>query len=135
MIKYDNVDDFVRNVNQLAHLLTLTPRQVVKPSGVELQVTARLETPRFYHVREPVSSEYPMVMGQLGPFKVCIDPNCRHAKMSPSREFLRVQHAELCYELTEWMREFFGYAYPIYVYEDRAVMHPEAFLELQRRLY
>jgi hypothetical protein len=134
MIKYENVDDFVRNIHKLATLATVETKTVAVAGGIDMQITAGYKIPRLQPVEQPGKFEYPMDVGQLGPFRVCVDINCCHAKMSPSREFLRVQHAELSYSLTEWMRDFFGLVYPIYVYEDRVVMHPKAYIELQTRL-
>jgi hypothetical protein len=75
------------------------------------------------------------IVATFGGLKIVVDENCWHSKVSVSKEFIRTQHPDLVQETQQWMDHFFGFVYPIYVYEGSCLMHPRTFQEMQLELH
>jgi hypothetical protein len=105
--------------------------QRVFGSVVEQQLFAGYEMPTF--ASASYSLEQPQRVGYVGGLEVRVDPMLKVPRMVVSKKF-RECLPDLADDLQRWMSNFFGYEYPVYVEGNVALMHPEAFSQLQAKL-
>lgn len=124
------VEDLVKFLTK-PKTYTVERRTLASPVALKHVAERRGRMPEFAPVA--YSEAAYRVVGTIGDYKILIDPLLKISRVAVSKRFREV-FPELVASTQEWMNDFFGYDYPIYIEGKQVLMHPESLERLKNML-
>lgn len=127
--KYETATDFLKSIPRKPVLEQIDITLI--RNNISRSLPSRVSQSRLDLL---IVTDHPSIAAELGPYKIVLDNTLVFPRMRLSPEFVRIQDVELILKTQDWMRDFFGMIYPIYVTDDQAIMSHQALRNLQIEL-